>query len=50
MEGLLAIGKHTFIHSYIHTYIHTSFHGKQILYIYIGSLQVDFRVEQCSIH
>ena len=30
MEGLLAIGKHTFIH----TYIHTSFHGKQILYIY----------------
>lgn len=31
MEGLLAIGKHTFIH----TYIHTSFHGKQIRFIYI---------------
>ena len=29
----------TKIHTYIHTY----------LYIYIGSLQVDFRVEQCSI-
>ena len=52
MEGLLAIGKHTFIHTYIHTYIQVSMENKYFIYIYIyiGSLQVDFRVEQCSIH
>ena len=46
MEGLLAIGKHTFIH----TYIQVSMENKYFISIYIGSLQVDFRVEQCSIH
>ena len=32
-----------YIFMYIHIYIYTH------IYIYIGSLQVDFRVEQCSI-
>lgn len=35
MEGLLAIGKHTFIHTHIHTYIQVSMESKYILYIYI---------------
>ena len=50
MEGLLAIGKHTFIHTYIHTYKFPWKTNTLYIYIYIGSLQVDFRVEQCSIH
>ena len=35
MEGLLAIGKHTFIHTHIHTYIQVSKESKYVLYIYV---------------
>ena len=43
-ETVLSAVIHTYIYIYIYIYLYI------FIYIYIGSLQIDFRVEQCSMN